>query len=434
MYANSAAVVAKYETVQKIKKRIIAGDSRRRVVVVSAPGKRSPDDRKVTDMLIELAKTKDDALVRAITEKYMCVCPEGDVKSVEDLICQRIKQNLPDNEYLDSMKALGEEACARFLAPFFGAEFVDVRELLRLTPDFGDAKILPESQELIRKRLSGNGLYIVPGFYGMTADGRVATLSRGGSDTTGAWVAAALDAILYENYTDINGVRAASFEIVPDAKKIDELTFRELRDLSYSGFNVFHPEAVAPVARKGIPIHIRSTKDYPKNGTCVVADRAGDPLRPIVGVAYQNGFCAFNIEKYGLNETVGIEHDILGIFKARGMSVEHTPSGIDDFSVVLKRGQLKEAGQVNHLRNDILSVAGEGASADFIDDLGIVVVAGKDLRGRRGISADVERTVADADVNIIFTSQGVRERCMIIGVADRDGKKAVNAIYDRFLR
>lgn len=324
--------------------------------------------------------------------------------------------------------------CARLLADELNAEYVDPAELLRVSPDFGDAKIMPESENMIRNRLSGNRTYIVPGFYGYTKDGLIATFSRGGSDLTGAYMAASLKARVYENFTDQIGVLSADPKIVENPKKIEEITFKEIRDLAYSGFGVFHQAAMHPVAKRRVPVHIRSTFEYPAVGTFVVSDRISNNEKPIIGVAYRNGFCAFNIEKEGLNEMIGISRDILSVFADRGISYEFTPMGIDDFSVIIRQEQLKGNNTIDSVADDIFSRIREDSSVEFQDNLGILVVAGKGLRGHKGISAKIELALADSGVNILFKSQGAKERCIIWGIDNRDGRTAVNAVYDKFLR
>jgi aspartate kinase len=290
---------------------------------------------------------------------------------------------------------------------------------------------------MIRKRLGSKGHFIVPGFYGRTAGHLTATLGPGSSDLTGAYIAGALEAKVYENYTDQEGVLAANpdmFDKNDKPHKIKEITFKELRDLAYSGFKVFHQSAMHPVAKKGVPVHIRSTEKYPMTGTIVKEDRKAGPDKPIVGVAYRNEFCAFNIEKEGLNEIVGIGRDILSVFADRGISYELTPMGIDDFSVVIGQKQLKGENSIDTVTKELTSRLGEDSSVKFQDNLGILVVAGKGLKGRKKISAEVETVLADAGVNFIFKDQGATQRCMIWGIDNKDGRTAVHAVYDRFLR
>jgi len=203
---------------------------------------------------------------------------------------------------VDLIKSFGEDASAMIVADKLRATYVSPEKLLVVSSDFGNARILPESEERIWA-LSLDDVIVVPGFFGYTRGGEVATFSRGGSDLTGAYIAAALGAEVYENYTD-SGI-AAAFPFVDNPRTIDELTFDEMRDLSYSGFRIFHPEAMGPVARRGIPVHVRGFRSYPEKGTYIVGERVNGK-NSLVGVAYQEGFSSINISRFGMNEEKGI--------------------------------------------------------------------------------------------------------------------------------
>ncbi|HGJ65631.1 TPA: aspartate kinase [bacterium] len=415
-------------------KKITSDDSKRKVIVVSAPGRRSKDDIKVTDMLIELAKTKDQSLVNKIIGRYKEIMPDKSLDDISKLLNERIERELDEDEYLASLKAFGEEACARLLAQYLDAEYIDPIELFLVSDEFDNAKIQPVSESMIATRMANiSWTCVVPGFYGYTKDGLIATFGRNASDVTGAYIAASIDAAMYEVFTDTDGVLAASPAIVDNPHKVPELTFREMRDLAYSGFTIMHPEAMEPVARKGVSIHIRNTFSYPNDGTYILQDRISDTDKPIVGVAYQDGFCSFNIERFGLNEEVGIVRRILQVFEDDKISVEFIPSAIDDVSIVLKESQLKRD-SVGKIERKIRMITGYDANIEFQERLGSLVVAGKGLKGYRGISAEIQLTLANAGVNIKFITQGSQERCIVYGIDSSDGTKAVKAVYEKYLR
>src|SRR3989338_2399007 len=432
--------ITSHTDIERIK-RITYDNPRRKIIVVSAPGKRDNDDVKVTDMLIQLARTKDSDLFDRILNRYKIVFPDENLEDITAMLDRRLNQNLEgkndadrESPYKDGIAAFGEEACARLLAKYLGAEYVDSRELFMVTNDFGNAIILPCSEKMITKRLNKtNSLYVVPGFYGCTENGLTAIFGRNKSDLTGAYVAYSLDAMLYEIFSDKEGVLASDPDIVKDPVKIDKITFEEMRDLAYSGFNIFHPEAMGPVAKKKIPVHIRETAKYPAEGTYVVHERVSDLNKPIVGIAYQNGFCAFNIWAFGLNDRVGIAYDILGIFKERNISMEFMPGVIDDISVVLKRNQLKNH-SIENIIAEIHSLNDEGIEINFQDNLGCIVVAGICLKNRNVSSANIQRTIESSGVDIEFISRGSKKRCIVYGVNHSDGRKAVNAVYNKYIR
>jgi aspartate kinase len=421
------------EHVEQIR-RITNDDPRRKVIILSAPGKLTPDDLKVTDMLIELVKSKDPALLNVILSRYHKIYPFR-LNQFRRRLTKRLNQHLEEKAYLDSIKAEGEEENARLLAKALGAEYVDPRELFVVTPDFGNARILPESDSKIRRRLGNlDHVVVIPGFYGYTKDKFIATFSRGGSDLTGSYIAKSLDAIVYENFTDRDGVFAADPKLVENPKKISELTFEEQRDLSYSGFDIFHAEAVEPVAEKGIPVHVRNAATYPAIGTYIVSDRLSDPKKPMVGVAYKNGFCSVDIAMYGLNEMLGIGWRVLKIFADEKVSIEYPISSIDDISIVFQQDQLKSQDSLGNIMRNLKDMLGTKARVEFKDNLGALVVAGKGLKGTVGVSADIQLTLAATGINLEFITQGSQQRCIVYGVKFSDGKKAVNAIYDKYLR
>ena len=438
--------------IEKIK-NIVKNDPHREIVVVSELGKRQADDTKGTDMLIELAKTKDYGLIDRIVDFHRGVFPWISQERIRGPLLSRVSQNLEDRAYLDAVKAWGEETVARITAEEMNAMYIDPREIFLVTDDFGNAKILPESENMIRKRLGSlNGVVVVPGFYGYTKDGLIATFSRGGSDLTGAYIAAALEARVYENFTvpvtgrkedtHINGVCAADPKIVNNPMKIEEITYSELRDLSYSGFDIMHSEALKPVAAKNIRMHVRNTLTYPHRGTFIVGDRVSNPKMPIVGIAYQDGFCAFSISKIGLDDETGIDEKILGAFvlkdesgKERRIPVNFTPGAVDDISVVMReKHPLVRAGWVDEIKTNLYKVVGDDGLVDFIENLGCLVVAGKGLREALGIAAGIQSTLDRARIDTVFTSIGAQKRCFVYGVNPLDGNKAVNALYDEFIR
>ncbi len=414
--------------------RIIAGDSNRRVFILSAPGKRNPSDTKVTDALITYASNDygEDEIVRRFVDKF----PDSENRVRTALQERRnLQTELPTLAYLDAMKALGEELNAREFARAYGFEYADPHELLVVSGDFGNARILPESQALIQKQLSDPAkVYIVPGFFGYTKEGKVATLSRGGSDTTAAYIAAALRAAVYENFTD-GPILAADPRIVDNPKKIEEITFWELRDLSYSGFSIFHSEAVVPVQRERVPVHVRSTKQYPESGTFVVSDRITDSSRPIIGVAYRNGFTSLNITKSGLNDITGVLGDLAELLKEEGIGVELAPCGIDDISFVIPQDAVDDTGRLHDIITKLYGHIGhEGASITTSDNLGNLVVAGKGIKSNPSISPRVYLALVEAGIPVVYQSQGSLQRCIIYGISNNDRERAVNTVYDRFVR
>jgi aspartate kinase len=426
-----------WEDVER-KKKIIEDDITRKVVVVSAHGK-AYDLDKDTNLLIDVAREKDIKKANFMIGKARMIYPYLEEKifdELEDVLLDRINnENLKTNSplaYAASIRAFGEELCAKLHSKALGWEYVDPSELFVFDGDFDNAKILPESETKIKKRLSEDKVFVVPGYFGYNKDGLIATLNRGGSDLTGSYIASSLDAIVYENFTDTNGIAAASPKIIKDPKIIEEMTYEEIRSLAYSGFSVLHEEAMMPVTEKGIPIHVRSTFDYPRKGTMIVEDRKLKGENSIVGVAYKPGLAAVDIDCFGLNDQVGIGEKILGQFRESNISIEYITTGIDDMSIIFKKNQNSYEINNNEITNKVKSVVPNG-KVFFQNKFGSVVVAGKGLKGNLGIAAKIQTCLADSGVNLKFFSQGPSERCIVYGVEEKDGETAVKAIYKNFL-
>ncbi len=437
---------------------IMNDDPRRRVMVNSAFGVAEPKSRKkITDQLINYATNVGHLSGYGVSGEESHNFVEdtfykiGNDLGVERVFTEELIKELNqrfNSEYKTkdrktaAIAAWGEWATAKMIVEHMNKRgiktiYVDPKDVgLFGEGRFTDARVLPESYTNIETKMLKylkDCVIVFPGFFLYTKEGEIMVLSRGGSDLTAAIHSKTLGAKVYENFTNTDGVFAADPRIIPNPLRIGELTFREMRDLSYSGFEVLHPAVSGPVETARIPVHIRNALKYPSEGTYVVYDRISDPNKPIVGVAYQNGFCSFDIERFGINEQVGILADILSVFKNEGISIEYALTVIDDISVVLKEDQLESSHKIGEIITSIYSVVGEDASIEFQEHLGSLVVAGKGLKGRRGISAEIQATLANAGINIKFISQGSKERCIIYGFDSRDGLAAVKSIYTKYI-
>lgn len=418
------------------KKRFIAeADPRRRVMVLSGHGKRPEDTDKDTDTLIKLANTNDSSIKRYLIEKARRIYPEVDARTfreVEDSLEQKLKTEGPGR--VDAVASWGEFACAKLTAKTLGYEFVDPRELFIFGGEFGKGKISEESRDLIKRRLGKlEGVAVVPGWYGYTLRGEVITLPRGESDTSGAYIAAALGAEIYENFTDSPVLTTDPKLILPNKPAvIKQITYKELRDLSYSGFGIFHPEAVLPVKKAGIPIHVRSTKRFPEEGTYVMKERKCSLNQPVVGIAFKGGYCAIDIQRDGLNEQVGVGMRLLEILDRNKLSYELMPGAIDDISIILQQNQMDDQ-LLNKVMGEMYGAVGDGdAEIKHRENLGILVVAGKGISQSGNIESRIHGALERAHVNDQFGSKGSTKRCIICGVYETDGPRAVQALFEEF--
>lgn len=430
---------------------IAAADSERRVLVVSAPGKRHPEDTKVTDLLIRLAREilagrDPESAYAAIVDRFRDIGKALQIEAgVLDTIATDLRRRMtmpcdPQPRFLDAIKAAGEDYCARLVAAALrgrgmAASYVCPCDAgMILDGAFGDGQMTPDSTARLAAALKArteSEIIVFPGFYGATPHGDIITFSRGGSDVSGAILAAALDADEYENFTDVDGVYCADPRLVPDALPIPELTYRELRELTYSGFNVFHEEAVIPTLRKGIPVHIRNTNRPDAPGTRILPRRRFKHGE-VVGIAGQEGFCALYISKFLMNREIGFGRHLMGIFEEEGLSYEHIPSGIDDLSVILSSEEFPtdvERRVSERIRSEL-----KVDNLEVERGLALIMIVGEGMHYAVGLAAKATGALADVGVNIEMLNQGSSEISMMFGVKDGDCRKAVRALFDAFFR
>ena len=427
---------------------IVLADPARRVVVVSAPGKRHSGDSKVTDMLIacgEAALHEVDAepFLRAIVARYAEIqqglgLDPALVAEVEADLRRRIAGDRSHpGMYLDCLKAAGEDNSARLFAAALRARGADASYMapgdagMLLTSEFGNARLRDEAMPRLERSLrSARGIVVFPGFFGITVEGRVATFSRGGSDITGAILAAAVHAEVYENFTDVDAVYPVDPRIVPEVSKgIEKMTFREMRELSYAGFGVFHDEAVRPAYLAGVTINIRNTNRPSLPGTLVCPTRQVDTCR-VVGIASDSGFAQLYVDRYMMNREVGFGRRLLRILEDEGISWEHLPTGIDNMSVVFRQSQMPpdvETRLLRRIRDEL-----KPDSVSIGRDHALVMLVGEGMRYAVGITARAASALAEAGVNIEMLNQGVSETSVMFGVKEGDRATAVRALYKAF--
>ncbi|MBS4216082.1 MULTISPECIES: aspartate kinase [Neobacillus] len=426
--------------------QIVMSDPERKVVVVSAPGKRNPEDIKVTDLLItcaekSLANSNPVEEINTVLARYRDIAEElslpGEIiADIEDDLFARLNgdKDKPDR-YIDRLKAAGEDNNAKLVAAFFRkreveAYYVDPKEAgLVVSPEPGNAQALPEAYKRLFALRNQPGILIFPGFFGYSEEGEVFTFSRSGSDITGSILANALKADLYENFTDVDAVYSVNPYIVEKPKEIKELTYREMRELSYAGFSVLHDEALVPAFRAGIPVHVKNTNNPSAPGTRIVSERE-NTNGPAIGIASDKGFCSIYVSKYLMNREVGFGRKLLGILEDFGLSYEHTPSGIDDISVILRENQFD-----GEMEKEILKRIKTELHADevkLVHGLSLIMVVGEGMRRNVGTMARASKALAEAKVNIEMINQGSSEVSMMFGVKSVDEKRAVKAIYEEF--
>ncbi|MEZ3461751.1 MAG: aspartate kinase [Lachnospiraceae bacterium] len=412
---------------------IIHADEDRKFVVPSAPGKRFDKDTKVTDMLYACYALAErdhnfNAEIAQIEKRYQEIIDglklDLDLSSEFDRIIDNFKRKAGAN-YAASR---GEYLNGIIMAEYLGYEFVDPAEAIR----FNEAGVFDAdvTQALLSKRLEGVERAVIPGFYGAMEDGTVVTFSRGGSDITGSIVAKAIQADVYENWTDVSGFLIADPRIIENPKGIDTITYGELRELSYMGAGVLHEDAIFPVRKQGIPINIRNTNQPEDEGTWIVGNTCKKSKYTITGIAGKKGFASINIEKDMMNAEIGFGRKVLQVFEEYDISFEHMPSGIDTLNVMVHQTEFADKEQ------NILSGISKAVNPDHIEiqsDLALIAVVGRCMKSQRGTVGRIFAALAHANVNVRMIDQGSSEQNVIIGVSNEDFETAIRAIYTIFV-
>lgn len=414
--------------------KIILEDKSRRYVVVSAPGKRFSGDIKVTDLLYQMEALARDGkdfskVLTEIRERYQEIIDGLELKDFSlDEQFDEIEKKMKEAPDADFAASRGEHLNGRIMAAYLGYTFLDPVEMIYFEEDgsLDDRRTMRETG----KRLEAEAYAVIPGFYGCSHDGKVKTFSRGGSDITGSIIAGACHADVYENWTDVSGFMVADPRIINNPARIETITYRELRELSYMGASVLHEEAIFPVRRQGIPINIKNTNRPEDEGTWIVESTAQKSGYVITGIAGRKDFCAVLIYKDRMNSEIGFGRKVLQAFEDNHISFEHMPSGIDTMTIVVHEDEFIEKEQ------RVVSAIHRLAKPDSIEiesDLALIAVVGRGMKSTRGTAGRIFSALAHAHVNVRMIDQGSSELNIIIGVENKDFEAALQAIYDIFV-
>jgi aspartate kinase len=417
-------------------KAIVEADAGRRWVVASAPGKRTPSDHKITDLLYLCYENSKrgvgfEEVFALISSRYEQIVSELGLSVPIQALLADIRARIKAGETADYCASRGEFLHGHIVAAWLGYAFVDPAEMV----SFDERGIfLPdETNRKVAARLGRHERSVVSGFYGSKPDGSIKTFSRGGSDITGAIVARAVNAHVYENWSDVSGMLMADPRVVNDPRPIRLISYRELRELAYMGATVLHDEAIFPVRETGIPVNIRNTNDPTAPGTLIVRDDGGSELQAtsqITGVAGRKGFSIIAIEKTLMNSELGFGRRLLTVLESNGVSFEHLPSGIDTLCVVVNSAALE--GKLDKVVREIQLEC----RPDLIDvehDIALIATVGRGMMRMPGMAAKVMNALSSAGVNIRMIDQGSGELNIIVGVREPDYEKSVRAIYDAFV-
>ena len=413
--------------------RIVRADKTRIYVVPSAPGKRFSSDTKVTDMLYgcygAAIREKDfTEQLEAIKARYQEIIDGLKLSmSLEDEF-KTIRENFGKKIGRDYAASRGEYLNGKIMAAYLGFEFIDAAEVIR----FDKEKIFDDemTNTLLAERLRNSSGAVIPGFYGAMEDGTIVTFSRGGSDITGSLVALAVQADLYENWTDVSGFLIADPRIVQNPKAIETITYKELRELAYMGASVLHEDAIFPVRKAGIPINIRNTNQPEDKGTLIVEGTCRQPRYTITGIAGTDSFVSITIEKSMMNSEVGFCRKVLQVFEENEISIEHMPSGIDTMTIFVHKDIFEEKEQ------QVIAGIHKAVHPDHIElesDLALIAVVGRGMKATRGTAGRIFSSLAHAHINVKMIDQGSSELNIIIGVRHDDFKNSNRALYEIFV-
>lgn len=433
-------------TADQIKKvlNIVNSDEDRKIIIVSAPGKRHKEDVKTTDLLIRLYEKVIDDLdyiskKEEIVQRYADIIYE---LNMSDNLLTTIDQTLENfiatlkdkpSRLLDALLSCGENFNAQLIAEYNNSQGTPTRYIspgeagIQVTDLPQNAQISDQSYEELYNLRAYDEKLIIPGFFGVSRQNYIVTFPRGGSDITGAIVARGVRADLYENFTDVSGIFRANPTIVKNPEVIDEITYREMRELSYAGFGVFHDEALQPLHKDRIPVVIKNTNRPNDTGTFIRHDREINSNNIVSGISCDKGFTVLNIKKYLMNRQVGFTRRVLGVLEDYNISFDHMPSGIDSISIIMRSKEIhnREEQVLNDIRDkcdvDELSVE---------HDLAILMIVGEGMHRIVGTANTITHALAESKINLKMMNQGASEISIMFGIDVADADKAVKSTYE----
>ncbi len=417
-------------------KAIVDADPDRRVVVVSAAGKRYSGDHKLTDLLYLCHAHLQygvpcDSIFQMIFDRYAAIRDTLQLKTDIEGEMKRLREQMEKGISQDELVSRGEYFSAMLMADYLGFDFVDASRWLQF--NFDGSVNQKASYAALQQLMSPRGI-VIPGFYGVMPDSKIKTFSRGGSDITGALAAAALDADVYENWTDVSGILMADPRIVENPRPIERITYNELRELSYLGAQVLHELTIFPVREKNIPLNIRNTNCPEHPGTLILGsfEDNDDPAQEdfITGIAGRKDYSVITIAKHGMSSEVGAWRKILEVFEKHGLNVEYAPSGIDNISMVVTTASLTPC--LYSILAELEKIM-KPDSLKVIDNIAIVAAVGRKMAFRTGVSGKIFAKLGENGINVRTITQGPEELNIIVGVDNKDFSNAIRVLYNSFV-
>lgn len=437
--------VASASQIQKIG-NIIKNDKDIRAVVVSAPGKRFKADIKVTDLLISLfkeykaespsyIKTLDMIILRYREISEVLGIDKDLVDSFKDELLEYLS-SIEDDFYLENtVKSAGEDFNARLIAAYLKdlglkASYISPKDLgLVLEYSLNDANIVDETYDNIKKYRDSKDILVIPGFFGYSKEGNRLTFSRGGSDITGSIVARGLGCDIYENYTDMTYIYSANPNLFKDPAPIKTISYAEMRELSYNGFQIFQEDAVEPLLDTDIEIHVKNTNSPKEGGTKICKERKDIDKNPIIGMSDVGEFTSFTLTEYLMNRKVGYVKNVLDIFQYLHIPVEHIPTSIDSLSILVRSEYIEKSSAKTSIVNAINN-SFDLDSLDLEDGIKSIAIVGEGLRGQMTKALYIiSEVLSKAKINIEYIIQGASNNSLFIFVKKEDEEKTLKEIY-----
>ena len=418
-------------------KNIIEQDPSRRVVVVSAPGRRTSDDNKVTDLLY-LVKAhikydvSYDSIFEMIEQRYMDIRSECGLSLDLDQEFEIIRSKLSKNISMDYLASRGEFLNAKLMAEYLGYQFVDSADLISFK--FNGDVDMEKTEQNFKEIFDVYNKIVIPGFYGSLPNGDIKVFSRGGSDVSGAIAAASLDADVYENWTDVSGILMVDPRIVENPKSIARVTYAELRELSYMGAAVLHEDTVFPVRAKDIPLNIRNTNEPDNPGTIIREsfgeDSPEESNRFITGITGKRDFSLIKIAKGNIGENLNTLRKVLNICEQHDVPISQIPSGVDSFSIITPSSKLEQC------KYDVLAAIKKecGVDAEIDQGISMIAIVGRQMAYKTGISGKLFGALGVNKINIRIIEQCADEINIMIGVFNEDFEKAIRVLYESFAK
>ncbi|MBU1020305.1 MAG: aspartate kinase [Firmicutes bacterium] len=414
-------------------KNIIEADETRKIVVVSALGRDFEHATKITDLLLLLATHLElgidhNALFQDIAKRHLEIKTELNLSNKIDVELAKIEKELNKNISRDYLISRGEYLSAFMMSEYLGYYFLDATKSIFV--DYSGIVDYEKTSKAVNHVLEKHDKIVVPGFYASTASSKVKLFSRGGSDITGSILAKALKADIYENWTDVDGLAVSDPKLIENVDLIKQITYSELRELSYRGASIIHEETIIPLLEDNIPLQIKNTNNPSAIGTIISS--SVDALKNskyITAIAGKKDYASFNIVKDSISSKIQVLTDVLKVFKKHNVNIENIPSGIDSFSVIVEGNQIIHSSF--EMMNEIQNVTGV-QEVSIEDKIALIAVVGKNMANIPGVAGKLFTTLGNNHVNIKIIAQASAELSIIIGVNNEDYNHAVNIIYSEF--